>query len=285
VNATVKLSSPVTHEFWEIPILFEDEHVVALDKPAGLLTSPDRLTPQRPSLLALLRAAIEAGKPWARERGLTYLANTQRMDVEASGVLLLAKNKPALIALADQFSSEKPARKYVVLVQGVPGDEPLVVDAKIARHPANAGLMMIDTRQGKKTKTEFAVLEKFSRWALVRATPCQERPQQIPLHLSFAGFPLVGDEIHGGKKLWLSRIKRVYRLKPGHEERPLISSPVVHADELTCLHPVTQQPLSIKCEWPKELRVALKYLRQYAKGGPGEARPWESGSEESGPGE
>ncbi len=283
MNAAVKLSSPATHEFWEIPILFEDEHLLALDKPAGLLTSPDRLTPKRPSLMGLLHDGIAAGKPWARERGLTYLANAQRMDLEASGVLLLAKSKPALIGLADQFGSEKPARKYVVLVQGVPGDKPFGVDAKIARHPANAGLMMIDTRQGKKTKTEFAVLEKFSRWALVRGTPWQERPQQIPLHLSHAGFPLVGDEIHGGKKLWLSRIKRVYRLKPGHEERPLISSPVVHAEELVCLHPVTQQPLSIKCEWPKELRVALKYLRQYAKGGSGETRPWESDSEESGP--
>jgi 23S rRNA-/tRNA-specific pseudouridylate synthase len=203
--------------------------------------------------------------------------------VEASGVLLLAKHKLALVALADQFSSEKPARKYVVLVQGVPGDAPFVVDAKIARHPANAGLMMIDARQGKKTKTEFAVLEKFSRWALVRGTPWQERPQQIPLHLSFAGFPLVGDELHGGKKLWLSRIKRVFRLKPGREERPLLANPVVHAEELACLHPVTQQPLSIKSEWPKELRVALKYLRQYAKAGAGEARPWESDPEESGP--
>ena len=107
MSAAVKLSSPATHEFWEIPVLFEDEHLLALDKPAGLLVSPDRLALERPSLMKLAHAAVAAGKPWARERNLTYLANAHRLDCETSGVLLLAKNKPALIALADQFGSRK----------------------------------------------------------------------------------------------------------------------------------------------------------------------------------
>ena len=67
-TGTIKLSSPATREFWEIPVLFEDEHLLALDKPAGLLTSPDRYDPQRPNLMKLLHAGIAAGKPWARER-------------------------------------------------------------------------------------------------------------------------------------------------------------------------------------------------------------------------
>ncbi|MDW8308928.1 MAG: hypothetical protein RMK20_06105, partial [Verrucomicrobiales bacterium] len=74
MSAVVKLSSPETREFWEIPVLFEDEHLLALDKPAGLLTSPDRYDPRRPNLMKLLHTAIAAGKPWARERGLTYLS-------------------------------------------------------------------------------------------------------------------------------------------------------------------------------------------------------------------
>ena len=68
MSAAIKLSSPATREFWEIPVLFEDEHLLALDKPAGLLTSPDRYDPQRPNLMKLLHAAIAGGKPWARER-------------------------------------------------------------------------------------------------------------------------------------------------------------------------------------------------------------------------
>ena len=65
MNAAIKLSSPATREFWEIAVLFEDEHLLALDKPAGLLVSPDRLAPERPSLMNLLHAGIAAGKPWA----------------------------------------------------------------------------------------------------------------------------------------------------------------------------------------------------------------------------
>lgn len=264
MNAAVKLSSPTTHEFWEIPVLFEDEHLLALDKPAGLLISPDRFAPERPSLMQLAHAAIAAGKPWAHERNLTYLANAHRLDAETSGVLLLAKNKSALIALANLFSSEKPVRNYVALVQGVPPDERFEVAAKISPHPVRAGLMRVDPRDGKKSKTQFAVLEKFSRWSLVRCTPLTERPQQIRLHLSHAGFPVVGDELHGGKNLWLSRLKKDFHLKTGHEERALISRAALHTEELSLVHPVTNETVTIKSEWPKDLRVAVKYLRLYA---------------------
>lgn len=264
MSAAIKLSSLATREFWEIAVLFEDEQLLALDKPAGLLTSPDRLAPERPNLMKLLHDGIAAGKPWASQRNLSYLTNAHRLDFETSGVLLLTKNKPALVAVADQFSSEMPVRKYLALVQGVPLDDQFVVDEKIAPHPLKAGQMRVDHRHGKKSKTEFAVLERFSRWSLLHCTPRVERPQQIRLHLSHADFPIVGDEVYGGKKLWLSRLKRDFYLKPGREERPLISHAALHMEELNLIHPVTQEPLSIKSEWPKGLRVALKYLRQYA---------------------
>lgn len=268
MNAAIKLSSPATREFWEIPVLFEDEQLLALDKPAGLLTSPDCLTPERPSLMKLLHDGIAAGKPWARERNLVYLANAHRLDLETSGVLLLAKSKAALVALADEFGSEKPVRKYVALVQGVPPEDAFAVTEKIAPHPVKTGLMRIDSRHGKKAKTEFAVLERFSRWSLVRCVPHGERAQQIPLHASHANFPVVGNETHRGKKLWLSQLKPDFHLKPGREERPLISLAALHLEEINLVHPVTHEALSLKSEWPKALRVALKYLRQYAKGAP-----------------
>ncbi|HEY0549101.1 MAG TPA: hypothetical protein VGF13_05830, partial [Verrucomicrobiae bacterium] len=71
---SIKLSSPETKEFWEIPVMFEDEHLLAINKPARFLTSPDRYDPNRPNLMKLLHAGIAAGKPWAAARGLTYLA-------------------------------------------------------------------------------------------------------------------------------------------------------------------------------------------------------------------
>ena len=81
MNAAIKLSSPATHEFWEIPVLFEDADLLALDKPSGLLTSPDRYDPERPNLMKLLHAGIAESKPWACERGLTYLSNAHRRSV------------------------------------------------------------------------------------------------------------------------------------------------------------------------------------------------------------
>jgi len=102
-TSPIKLSSQATRDFWEIPILYEDEHLLALDKPSGLLTSPDRDDPNRPNLMKLLHAGIADGKTWAKERGLAYLMNAHRLDVETSGIILLAKSKPVLVELANLF--------------------------------------------------------------------------------------------------------------------------------------------------------------------------------------
>jgi RluA family pseudouridine synthase len=267
VSAAIKLSSPATREFWEIPVLFEDEHLLALDKPAGLPVSPDRYDPQRPDLMTLLHRAIAGGKPWARERGLDYLMNAHRLDFETSGVILLAKNKPALIALANLFGSEKPVKKYTALVNGEPPENQFAVDAKLAPHPVKIGLMHVDSKNGKKSKTRFEVLETFSRcgYTLLKCEPLIERTHQIRVHLRYAGFPIVGDGLYGGKPLWLSRLKPNYRLKPGHEERPLFSRVALHAEELSLPHPVTGATVTISAPWPKDLKVAVKYLRRFAK--------------------
>src|SRR3954468_11221042 len=97
----IKLSAPATKEFWEVPVVFEDEHLLALDKPSGLLTSPDRYDPNRANLMKLLHAGIAENKPRPRYPGLTYLSTANRLDFETSGVILLAKNKEVLVQLAD----------------------------------------------------------------------------------------------------------------------------------------------------------------------------------------
>jgi RluA family pseudouridine synthase len=274
VSAAVKLSSPATREFWEIPVLFEDEHLLALDKPAGLPTAPeaearvaaDAAEVERPNLMKLLHAGIAAGKPWARERNLTYLNNEHQLDGDTSGVLLLAKNKAAHVALADLFGCDQPQRKYVALVRGNLIEESFEVNAKIAPHAVQPGLMRVDKDNGKAAKTKITLLENFTRagYALVKCEPVTDRPHQIRVHLSHADLPIVADELYGGKKLWLSRLKKDFRLKPGHEERPLLSRTALHAEELTLPHPITGETVTIKSEWPKDLRVAVKYLRLYA---------------------
>jgi Pseudouridylate synthases, 23S RNA-specific len=167
VSAVLKLSSPATREFYEILILFEDDHLLALDKPSGLLTSPDRYDPLRPNLMKLLHAGISEGKPWAKERGLTYLMNAHRLDFETSGVILLAKSKPVLVQLANLFGAEKPVKRYVALVRGAPAEDRFETDAKLAPHPVQVGLVRVDPKHGKKSRTIFSVLEKFSGHTLL----------------------------------------------------------------------------------------------------------------------
>jgi len=270
----IKLSAPATKEFWEIPVLFEDEHLLALDKPAGLLTSPDRYAAARTNLMTLLHEAIAAGKPWARERGLTYLSNAQRLEVETSGVLLLAKTKPVLVALADMFGTEQPQSNYFALIAGLPSSDRFEMDAKLTLTAGSLTLVRVDSLSGKRSKTVFEVTEKFSGYTALRCFPKTSRTHQIRVHLRHAGFPIVGDTLYGGKPLWLSRLKKDFRLKPGREERALISRVALHAEQLSLTHPVTHQPVVISAPLPKDLRVALRYLREFRGGGP---RPDEPG--------
>lgn len=266
MNAAIKLSSPATREFWEIPVLFEDEFLLALDKPAGLLSAPELENDSRPNLLKLLHDGIAQQKPWARERNLDYLNNAHNLDAETSGVILLAKNKSAFVALANLFGSEKPVKKYLALARGEISETKFEVDAKLAPHPVKIGLMCVDEKNGKKSKTKFEVLEHFSRfgYALLKCEPLTGRTHQIRVHLRHLDLPIVGDELYGGKPLWLSRLKKDYRLKEGREERPLISRVALHAEELELPHPVTNELLKITAPWPKDLKVAVKYLRQFS---------------------
>jgi len=268
VIAIIKLSSPATREFWEIPVVFEDAHVLALDKPADLLTSPDRNDPARPDLTGLLHAAIAAGKPWAAERGLTYLNPAHRLDAETSGVILFAKSQPVLAALADQFGTDQPQAKYVTLARGVPRAAQFEVDAKIAPDPIMPGLMRVDSRQGKRSKTLVSVMETFRDYAWLACRPVTNRTHQIRVHLRHTGLPIVGDTLYGGKPLLLSRLKQDYRLKPGRTERPLLARVALHAEELAFVHPISGETVTLTAPLPKDLRVALKYLRA-----PGGATP------------
>lgn len=260
----IKLSSPATHEFWELPPLFEDEHLLALSKPACLLTSPDRYDAERPNLMRLLHQGIADQKPWAVQRGLSYLMNAHRLDFETSGVILLAKSKPVLVSLANLFGSEKPLKTYVAIVRGVPAEKSWEVDLPLAMHPVKVGLMRVDRKGGKKSKTRFTLLEKYEGYSLVQCQPLTGRTHQIRVHLQSCALPICGDKVYGGKPLWLSALKDHYSLKPGRTERPLISTVALHAETLELFHPVSGQLVQVTAPRPKDFEVALKYLRRYS---------------------
>lgn len=264
VAAAIQLSSPATKEHWEIPVLFADAHLLALAKPAGLLTSPDRYDPHRPNLMTLLHRDLAQGARWARELGVTYLANVHRLDFPTSGVLLLAKDQPTLEALVRQFGTPQPVKNYVALVHGTPREDTFRVEARLAPHPVKTGLMRIDSRNGKPAVTEVEVLERYLDHALLRCRPRTGRTHQIRVHLQSRRLPIVADETYGGRPLLLSQLKPGYRYKPDQEERPLMRRAALHAEQLAFVHPHTGCMVEIHSAWPKDLRIAVKYLRRYA---------------------
>ena len=267
VSDPIKLSSPATQEFWEIPVLFEDEHLLALNKPSGLLTSPDRLKPDRPNLMQLLHRGIAEAKPWAGKRGLSYLANAHRLDFDTSGVVLLAKTKPVLVSLANLFGSERPVSIYLAILPGTPPSPKWEVDAALSASHTQPGQTCVDNKNGKRSRTAFAVREQFRGYTLVECRPHTARTHQIRVHLKHWGLPICGDILYGGQTLMLSELKDQYRLKPGKTERPLLASVALHAEEMTLPHPVTGSEIKITAPWPKNFTVAIKNLRRYAPAG------------------
>ena len=124
--------------------------------------------------------------------------------------------------------------------------------------------MRVDEKSGKRARTLFRIREKFAGFALLESQPVTDRRHQIRVHLKHAGHPIVGDANYGGLPLLLSLLKPQYHLKPNKGERPLISQTALHAEKLELTHPVTGAAVTMSAKWPKDLEVAVKYLRRYA---------------------
>jgi 23S rRNA pseudouridine1911/1915/1917 synthase len=217
--------------------------------------------------MALLHEAIARPVPWAASRSLGYLTNVHRPDADTSGALLLARERSALVALANQFNLEPPVTTCLALAQGTPTADVWEVEARLAPHPTRPGCLRVDPKHGKKARTRFAVVERFAGFALLRCEPFINRRHQIRLHLRHCGLCLVGDALYGGRSLLFSRLKPGYRFKSDREERPLLGRAALHLERLTVRHPATGGEVVIASPTPKDFLVALKFLRRYAPGG------------------
>lgn len=242
------------------PVIFEDESLIAFDKPSGLLIAPDRWNKARENLMDLVHERMGHG-----------VANVHRLDADTSGIVLCAKTKPALDFLSGQFQSKTVAKVYETLTTGLPAEDNYTVDLVLKEDDAKPGRMCVVKKHGKASVTEFTVRGRFPQpagrpgFALLECRPLTGRTHQIRVHLAATGTPILNDPFYGNDtRLLLSGLKRGY--KGREDERPLIARLALHAAALTFTHPVTREPVTLTSPRPHDLAVAVKYLEKFGGG-------------------
>jgi RluA family pseudouridine synthase len=242
----------------DLPVLCEDDSLIAIDKSPGLASVPERGADNWPLMGMLIHHASTC--PLCRSASRFRIVH--RLDRDTSGVLVLAKTVAAERALAAAFAGRDVDKRYLALVSGEPPADEGSVDAPLAPASRPKGAMAVRPG-GKPSVTLWRVVERFRGFALLEARPLTGRTHQIRVHLAHVGMPLAVDPLYADTTaLFLSSFKRRYR-RSG-EERALISRLTLHCASLSFPHPVTAHPVSIESPLPSDFSLALKSLRKWA---------------------
>ena len=245
-NITVRIPPPAPTDIIpeEIPldILFEDEDLLVINKPAGMVVHPAIGHASGTLVNAVLGYDPEMEGIGGEERpGVVH-----RLDKETSGVILLAKNERAHRWLQDQFRLRKVDKTYLALVDSKPPTPSGRVEAYIGRDPSHRKRMaIVSESRGREAISEYKTLESFKAHTLLEFHPLTGRTHQIRLHCAFLGCPIVGDEIYGRKKPSI-RIDRHF----------------LHAHRLKIVLPGDKKPRLFEAPLPAELEQILDSLRQ-----------------------
>lgn len=236
-----------------VEIVFEDQELLVLNKPANLLVIPDRYDKSLPNVAGILR----------NELGTIFVVH--RIDKETSGLIVFAKTAEAHADLNAQFEKREVSKTYLAIVVGELSQKDGSIDLPLSED-SEGRIMRVDMKKGKEAKTEYTVLEQFRGYALLGVKPQTGRMHQIRVHLRELGTPILADGLYGnGAGFFLSHVKAGY--KSGEEEKPLLARTALHAARLTFKHPRTLQPMSCEADLPKDMKAVLKYLRKFRPGG------------------
>jgi 23S rRNA pseudouridine1911/1915/1917 synthase len=229
-------------------ILFENEEFVALNKPAGLLSVPDRIQ-SAPSLKDLL----------AEKYGNIFTVH--RLDRETSGVIVFAKTPEAHQHLSLVFQERLVEKKYFGIVWGAPATASGIIDLPMMEHPGKNGTMVV-SRKGKPASTGYEVVENLGRYSLIQFNLFTGRTHQIRVHMKETGHPILCDPLYGdGKPFFVSSLKKNYKQSDWDEEKPILNRLALHAAMLSFSDQHGKQ-FTLEAEMPKDLRALINQMKK-----------------------
>lgn len=248
----------------KIEVLFEDDSVMAINKPAGIAVEPERWDKEAPCITGMLldwaKTQVEEGEEPIRPRLV------HRIDKDTSGVLLVAKNLEAERELRKGFEAKTILKHYLALVEGefpAKDGEQIAIEHSIAHEPKKEGRMKVVQTKGRASRTDVWTEQRFRGYTLVGCAPRTGRTHQIRVHLAFEGFPLAVDSFYGRRDvLLLSDIKAKYRAKTGAPELPIMPRLTLHAKSISWPRPGSAGEImdSAEAPLPKDFARTLKQM-------------------------
>ena len=259
VEVAVPPPEPTEAVAEEIPldIAYEDGAVVVVNKPAGMVVHPAAGNPRGTLVNALLAHCHDlSGVGGELRPGIVH-----RLDKDTTGLLVVAKNDPAHQHLARQFKEHSIRRVYMALVYGSPREDRGRIEGAIGRHPTDRKRMSGTTRHGRHAVTHWRVEARYPGMTLLRLRLETGRTHQIRVHLSEAGFPLVGDQVYGGAGR-AANIRDPQLRKLVNE----LGRQALHARSLGFLHPASGEWLEFNADIPADMQAILDYLTPRVEG-------------------
>jgi 23S rRNA pseudouridine1911/1915/1917 synthase len=232
-----------------LEILFEDEAILVLNKPAGVVVHPAAGHHEHTLVNALLH---HCGAQLSGIGGVARPGIVHRLDKDTSGCLVVAKTDSAHLSLSEQFSSRQVEKIYHAIACGRVPRESGSIDAAISRHPTQRKKMTVTGRAGRQARSTYRVLERWRGATLVEVALHTGRTHQIRVHLAHLGFPVAGDLVYG------RRANVILREASGY------SAPrqLLHAWRLALFHPQSGSRLVVQAPLPADFSIALDFFRQ-----------------------
>jgi len=246
-------SSVLKAEDIPLNIIYEDEELIVINKPAGLVVHPTGEKKTQTLVNALLNhCGKEILKIGGNERG----GLVHRLDKDTSGVMVIAKTEKTHNEIARQFKDREIEKTYIALAWGIIKEDKGKIDTPIGRSIGDRRKMSVFSAKVRESTTFFTVLERFKDFTLFELKPKTGRTHQIRVHLNSIGHPIIGDEVYGGKKrIASSSLKEVKNKIQRH---------FLHAEKLKFEHPELKKIVEFTAPLPEDMQYVLEWARKNA---------------------